>query len=129
MLDTYVATRLTLWADWRARRDDGGIGYPRKSAFVGTGGGGFWSPEMDAGCLEVDKAVCNLLPERKDVVMQCYTQTGTKEQKARRCGVCVRTYDARLEMAHKDMLGLLNDIAAGCFVDQSMVVQTSAQYA
>lgn len=108
MLDTYVTNRLIQWANWRARRLDGGTGYPKKSAFViNPGSGGFWTPEMDSQCNEVDQVVCVLLPERKDAIMKCYTEIGTKEQKAKRCGCCVRTYDLRLEMAHRDMLGLL----------------------
>lgn len=113
MLDTYVMNRLHQWADWRARRLDGGLGYPKKSAFVINPGGGFWTPEMDSQCIEVDQAICVLEPERKDVIMKCYTQTGTKEQKAKRCGCCIRTYDLRLEMAHRELLGYLNDIACG----------------
>jgi hypothetical protein len=83
MLDTYVTNRLAQWANWRARRLDGGTGYPKKSAFVINPGGGFWTPDMDSQCVEVDKAVCVLMPERKDAIMQCYTTTGTKEQKQR----------------------------------------------
>lgn len=125
MLDTYVTNRLIQWANWRARRLDGGTGYPKKSAFVINPGGGFWTPEMDSQCDEVDRAVCVLLPERKDVVMKCYTEVGTKEQKAKRCGCCVRTYDTRLEMAHRDMLGYLNDLACGIPLPV-IKVQTSA---
>jgi len=125
MLDTYVITRLSLWAEWRIRRKDGGLGYPRKSAFVRETSSGFWTPDMDSGCMDVDVAVCGLLPERRDVIMQCYTQLGTKSTKASRCGCCVRTYDARLEMAHKDVLGFLNDLAAG--IEVKPYVQTSAR--
>lgn len=114
MLDTYVTSRLVQWANWRARRLDGGTGYPKKSAFViNQASSGFWSPEMDGQCFDVDAVVCALLPERKEVLMKCYTETGTKEQKAKRCGCCVRTYDTRIEMAHRDVLGYLNDLAAG----------------
>ena len=112
-LDTYVTNRLIQWANWRLRKLDGGLGYPKKSAFVINPGGGEWCPEMDARCVEVDKAICVLLPERKDVLMQCYTTIGTKEQKAKRCGISIRTYDARLDMAHHELLGYLNDLACG----------------
>lgn len=112
-LDTYVTSRLIQWADWRARRLDGGRGYPKKCAFVINPGGGHWSPEMDSNCYEVDQVVVALIQDRKDALMKCYTETGTKEQKAKRCGCSVRTYDLRLEMAHRDVLGYLNDVAAG----------------
>lgn len=125
MLDTYVTNRLVQWANWRARRLDGGTGYPKKSTFVKESqSSGFWTPEMDARSLEVDQVVCVLLAERKDAIMKCYTETGTKEQKAKRCGCCVRTYDSRLEMAHRDMLGYLNDLACGIALP-AIKVQTS----
>ena len=113
MRDSYVVSVLVLWAQWRVRKFDSGSGYPTKCAFVKQVGSGFWTPDMDSQCINVDKAVCALIPERRDVVMAHYTWAGTKEFKANRCGVCVRTYDARLSMAHHDMLGLLNDLAAG----------------
>ena len=114
MLDTFVFKKLQVWAEWRIRKVDGGLGYPKKSAFEKVGLiDSFWTPELDTELIDVDKAVCLLIPERRDVVMQSYTQGGTKEQKARRCGISVRTYDLRLDMAHKDVLGLLNDLAAG----------------
>jgi len=114
MLDTFVINQLVQWANWRARRLDGGIGYPKKSAvFISSAGGCYWSPEMDSQCFDVDAAVCILLPDRKDVIMKCYTETGTKEQKAKRIGCCARTYDMRLDMAHRDILGYLNDLACG----------------
>lgn len=113
MLDTYVVYRLNQWADWRARRLDGGLGYPKKSAFVINPAGGEWSPEMDSAAWEVEQCVIALRNELKDAVMKRYTETGTKEQKAKRCGCCVRTYDNRVDTAHREVLGFLNDLAAG----------------
>ena len=113
MRDSYVVSVLLLWSQWRVRRHDNGSGYPTKSAFVKEVGSGFWTPDLDSQCINVDKAVCALIPERREVLIKHYTEVGTKEFKARRCGVCLRTYDARLAMAHHDMLGLLNDISAG----------------
>ncbi len=126
MLDTYVTNRLVQWANWRARRLDGGTGYPKKSAFVKeTASSGYWTPELDGQCLEMDRVVCVLPAERRDVLMKCYTETGTKDQKAKRCGCCIRTYDSRLEIAHRDVLGYLNDLAAGIALPV-VKVQTSA---
>ena len=114
MLDTYVVSLMVMWANWRARRMDGGTGYPTKSAFViNPGSSGYWSPELDSKCYDIDRIVVILSSERKEAVMKHYTVTGTKEQKAKLCGCCVRTYDARIDMAHRDILGYLNDIAAG----------------
>jgi len=113
MLNTYVLNRLNLWASWRAKRFDNGLGYPKKTTFAREISSGFWTPEMDFSCVEIDKCVCYLIPERKLVVMKMFTATGTKEQKAKSCGISIRTYDLRLEMAFNDILGLLNDSAAG----------------
>lgn len=113
MLNTYVLNRLNLWATWRMKRFDNGLGYPKKTTFVREISGGFWTPEMDSSCQEIDKCICALIPERKEAVLKMFTMLGTKEQKAKSCGICIRTYDLRLELAFRDILGLLNDLAAG----------------
>ncbi|HSH72358.1 MAG TPA: hypothetical protein VK974_04795 [Methylophilaceae bacterium] len=68
---------------------------------------------MESSCYDVDRAVCALIPERKDVVMKCYTVTATIVQKAKMCGITDKTYNLRLTMAHRDVLGFLNDLACG----------------
>lgn len=109
MLDSYTQNRLNAWADWHARKADGGQGYPKKSAFVqASPSTGFWTPELDSQCYETDQAVCALLPERKEVLLAYYTMTGTNEQKAKACGICVRTFYTRIEMAQHDIRCLLN---------------------
>lgn len=113
-----------MWSVWRLRREDGGLGWPKHVAFFKQNmGGGFWTPEMDSACLDVDKAVCALNDELKEAVIICYCGIGTKEDKSRRLGCCVRTYDNRLKAGEKEILGLLNDLAAGI----PMRVQTSGQ--
>lgn len=107
-MNEYIKHRLSIWAGWRARKDDGGTGYPKKSAFVGeASSGGFWTPELDSQCYETDQAVCELLPERKEVLLAYYTQVGTHEQKARHCQISLRTYYTRIEMAERDVSCLL----------------------
>ena len=104
----YVDRALQLWASWRVRRGDGGLGYPKKSAFVReVSSGGFWTPEMDSWCYVIDAAVCQLMEERKQVIMFYYTHTGTNEQKASRCGISLRTFYSRIEVAKLDMANLL----------------------
>lgn len=113
MLDTYVLTQLDLWAAWKARRADNGLGFPKKCNFTREVSGGFWTPDMDNACINVDKAVCALLPERRDAIMKSYTVRATIEQKARMCGVTPKTYNLRLGFAFRDILGFLNDLACG----------------
>lgn len=106
MLDNYIDSLLKQWADWRARRMDGGMGFPSKSAFLSiAGGGSTWISEVDSQCYEIDQAVCSLITEQKEVVMRRYTETGTIEQKANRCGCSIRTYDARLAIAANSVKG------------------------
>lgn len=112
-INTFLMARLRVWAEWRLRRDDGGLGYPRNSAFAKTPGSGFWSPEMDSAGLEMDECVCALRGDLRQVVMLEYTRTGTQQQKANECGCCLRTYLNRLESAYIALLGLMNDQAAG----------------
>jgi hypothetical protein len=108
MFDVYTKNKLELWANWYLRKLDNGGGYPKKSAFVTTPGGGFWTPEMDSQCYEVDKAICSLINERKDVLMAYYTKTGTNEQKAKTCGCSLRTFYTRVDMAQHDIFSYLN---------------------
>lgn len=80
---------------------------------------GFWSPEMDSAAYEVEQCVLALIPERKAVVMQEFTKVGTREQKAKACGCAVNTYKSRLDFAYQDILGLLNDLAAGIAINRA----------
>lgn len=104
MADIYIKQTLELWASWRVRREQGGMGYPKKSAFVReASSSGFWTPELDSKCYLIDAAVCSLMQERKQAIMVYYTQTGTNEQKANRCGISLRTFERRLDMARLDL--------------------------
>lgn len=103
-IDTYTESRLNVWANWRARKADGGQGYPKKSAFVqAEASGGFWTPDMDSQCVAIDGFVCDLLPERKEVLLAYYTQLGTNDAKAKQIGVSPRTFYTRLEAAKHDI--------------------------
>jgi len=113
MINTYVVSRLNMWALWRLRRDDGGLGYPRKSAFTTEPGGSFWTPEMDSASTEMDACVCALRDQLKQVIMLEFTRAGTQEQKAKLCSCHVNTYKNRLNAAYNELLGYLNDQAAG----------------
>lgn len=111
--NTYVVSRLNVWSSWRIRHDEGGLGYPSKSAFAKDSGAGFWTPEMDSGCYEMDQCVVALKPELKTVILLEFTKTGIQEQKAKIAGCCLATYKNRLGYAYNELLGLLNDSAAG----------------
>lgn len=115
MLTTYVDERLEEWAYWRARKEDSGIGWPKKSPFVRerTGGGsGDWTPAMNDDANEIDQCVVALIEVRREAIMQMYCRTSTLQQKYKECFCCERTFFNRLKMAKIDILGYLNDLAA-----------------
>lgn len=117
MLTTYIDARLVQWAEWRMRREDAGIGYPSQSAFVRMqpqpGNLEAWSPAMHEEAAEVDQCVCALIDLRREVIMQMYTRTSSIKQKADACFCSERTFFNRLHSAKVDILGYLNDLAAG----------------
>ncbi len=115
MFETYVAGRLNSWADWRLRRDEGGLGFPRKVSFlkVAPQFSGYWSPEMDSQAYEMDQCVMALERIYFDVIEACYLHTTDVKQKAQYCGCSVSTYYTRIGNAHKAILGFMNDLAAG----------------
>ncbi|MGY1490735.1 hypothetical protein ACW4YW_15115 [Methylobacillus pratensis] len=115
MFDTYVAGRLKVWADWRIRRDQGGVGYPRKVAFlkVAPTPAGFWTPEMDSQAYEMEQCVMALDEVLYDAVVACYLHTTSLDQKLIFCGCKKDTYYRRINQAHKVVLGFMNDLAAG----------------
>lgn len=109
MADAYTVECLKLWSSWRTKRDDGGTGFGKKVSFIPATGGSFWTPELDSQCYEVDSAVCMLMANRKDALMEYYTQGGTNEQKANRCGCCLRTYWTRIDLAQHDVQSYLSN--------------------
>ena len=116
MLDTFVVNQLGVWAEWRLRRQDNGQGFPKQvAAFTRNGprSSATWNLEMDSAAYDMERCVLALIPERKLVVMQQYTVSSTQMQKARACGCVVNTFKQRLTMAHRDLLGYLNDLASG----------------
>lgn len=111
MSNEYIDGLLIRWSEWRIKRIDGGSGYPNKAALLTIpGNGSGWISEIDSQCYEVDYAVCELESDCKDVIMKKYTQTGTKEQKAQRCGCSIRTYDARILKAFGCILNTLDKL-------------------
>lgn len=113
--DEYVNIRLNSWAEWRLRKDNNALGYPSQSPTVRLmpKDGGFWTPEMDSAAFEMDRCVVALEFELKQVIMESYTKTSTVKQKAAACGIEERMYYYRLSAAKRELLGYLNDMAAG----------------
>ena len=120
MNDSYVATRLNQWAQWVMRRNDGGIGYPKKVPyinFVDRSEFGSSTPELQEDCFDVEKCVMAVRVvnnELHEVIYLAYIVNNmTIEQKLKLLGCCKQTYYNRLDRAHHMVLGYLNDLAAG----------------
>lgn len=114
--ELYVGQRLNKWAEWCARKEDSGLGYPKCSPTVRLmprSGSSDWTPEMNTEACEMDQCVAALLPALKQVIMLEYRTTGTKEQKAKACGCCRMTYHNRLTSAHRDIYLYLEELALG----------------
>jgi hypothetical protein len=119
MID-YINARLNMWARWRsgARFSSSRSPYPiynlpkspeaddapPKQSFV---------PIREEECWHVDKAVCALRPERRDLIEVFYLWVIPMDQKFKACGCCSSTFYDRLHAAHQDILGYLLDLEAG----------------
>lgn len=119
----YINKRLNDWARWRVsdramlrhmlgvkscwpdmKRDDADQKYERHGTVV---------PFDDLECCDTDKAVCALPPPLKETVIEYYTRVGTAETTARRLGVSKMTLFRRIDQAHIQIMGSLNDLSAG----------------
>jgi hypothetical protein len=120
--DSYIAFRINQWANWRARRDDNGNGWPSKlpgydGMPIGTGQKNF-SPDVPEECMQIESCMIALRVVNKelyDVLILAYTKhMMTAEQKSIKMGYGTsRTFYNRIGTAHNLMLGFLNDLAAG----------------
>lgn len=63
---------------------------------------------------ETQKAVQALDPELRDIIFETYLKGGTVKQMMRACGIRKRdNYYLRLNRAYRQVLGYMNDVAAG----------------
>jgi hypothetical protein len=114
---TYVHMRLIQWGDWVVRgRNVGRNGFPSQSAFarwMPSAGASAWSPLLDVEAEEVDQCVLRLEGPRRELVRRYYTRSITSAMLARELGCCEKTLYNRMTIAHNEILGMLNDLAAG----------------
>lgn len=118
MIYDYAAHRLHQWGQWRIRRDDSGLGYPKQVAwFDNLPKGGFvqFSPDVKDECFEVEACVIAVLatnPKMYQVIMLTYCELNvTVEQKAKKLNCCIQTYYNYIGQANRMVLGYLNDLA------------------
>lgn len=109
----YIKQRLARWGEWNARRESGGLGFPRECSYTrmqARSEVGLTAPEIDQEAVETEHAVAELPEYLRETVRSYYVKPGTVEQKARdlRCGR--DTVYARLERAFpllSDLFGAL----------------------
>lgn len=106
---------LEWWAEWSAKREDNGLGFgcsrfnrlmaagdlPPRTEFVailpyGVDGDGIASV--------VDRAICRLNPNRKQVIMTEYRRIGTNEAKAKALRVSLSSYRNMLFWARRNLM-------------------------
>lgn len=117
----YIDMRLQRWAEWSCRREDNGTGYAMSVLNRMIVGSEVWAetsfdsrPLIDCGdveAMDTEHAVQSLRHELKRVVIECYIQRGTKEQKARSLGMCLKTMYLKLDMAHVRVMDALQNNA------------------
>lgn len=113
----YVNTRLNGWAEWVASgKRVVGLGYPSQCSYTRLSGRSdcVGSPEFDEDAWEMEQAVQRLPADLKQLVIVFYLETSSGEQKAKRLHCHRDTMYSRLNRAHNELLGHLNDLASGC---------------
>ena len=80
---------LEWWAEWSAKREDNGV-------------------DGDGIASVMDRAICRLNPNRKQVVEAEYRRIGTQYSKSKALGITQKAYERRLANAR---LNLMADVA------------------
>lgn len=114
--NTYINSRLNLWALWSAQRTSGGLGFPRECSYTRLAArtsSGFISPNFNEDAWLVEQAVQSLPVYLKETVKSFYLETGTIDQKAKDLHCERRTVYSRIDRAHDHIMDWLNDEACG----------------
>lgn len=112
----YIDGQLWNWSAWVARRSDGGTGFPSQVSFARLSGGEKRSmmPVIDEDAAAVELCVLRLGDVHWRVVQACYLgPERNMTQVALICRCHRDTVYTRLHEAHVQIMGWMNDIAAG----------------
>ena len=115
----YVEQRLIEWADWYLRRDDHGLGYPKKSIeaqLMELGGfiiktTGCYYPPSHASAEEIELHLLALAKQNRqlaDTLRGAYLLVGTSRQKAKRLQLSYTQFKVYLAMAKQWLAGRLS---------------------
>lgn len=104
----YIKARLARWGEWCARRESGGLGFPRECSYTrlqARSDSGLISPEINAEAVETERAVAALPDFLRDTVRSYYVEPGTVDQKARSLRCARDTIYARIDRAIPLLIG------------------------
>ena len=122
MID-YVNVQLSAWGKWSARNAAKGMGYsPICPMFKQAQHGGAFGSSIPVGVdvsgidhiRDTDEAVRRLDAASRALCVEFYVIRGSGEEIAQRMGVTKKTIYNRIDALHQKVLGLLNDVVAGC---------------
>lgn len=116
---TFIDMQLSIWGKWAVAQAQRSVGYPPVSPmFRDVKHGGAYGSAPPCGVCEqvsdTDEAVKRLPPELRALAVEVYQVGGKSVEVARRLGIARQRLYERLDLLHREMLGHLNDIAAGC---------------
>ncbi len=112
-MDKYIDKQLILWANW-AKSGKTQLGYPKKSAFVVSGRSGPTTIN-DAEGMRISRCVAALDPTLRTAIECWYLRMThcTADQIAVHLNICRDTLYTRIHKAHIEIMGYMQDIAAG----------------
>lgn len=122
MID-YVNVQLSAWGKWSARNASKGMGYsPICPMFKQAQHGGAFGSSIPVGVdvsgidhiRDTDEAVRRLDAASRALCVEYYVIRGSSEEISKRMGVTKKTIYNRIDALHQKVLGLLNDVVAGC---------------
>ena len=115
----YVEIQLSMWGKWAARQAAGALGYPGTSPmFRDIQISNVHTSREPVGVADyvqdTDKAVRRLGQQMRALAVEVYQIGGTQNQVGLRMGISQSRVSVLLRQLHHEVLGHLNDIAAGC---------------
>lgn len=122
MMIPYVDAQLAIWGKAQLRDARKGLGFSSVCPmFRDMKHGGVYGSQVPCGVsltdleniADTDVAVSRLPIEQRQLVVEFYVVGGKIESIADRLGIAKRTLYDRLHVLHQQVLGLLNDVAAG----------------
>ena len=119
----YIDAQLSIWGKWSMARASKGLGYPSTCPMFKDArhGGAFGSlpplgVALDSSDMihDTDAAVRRLSDDYRSLAIEFYVHHRRGVELSKSLGVSRSRLYERLHALHQTMLGLLNDVVAGC---------------